>query len=206
MGTRNLTCVVKDGTHRIAQYGQWDGYPSGQGLTVLDFLTNGNVEALKENIMKCSYVTDAEYSAMWREVGYDADTQLYVDSETGRKFNAKYPQFSRDVAAEILQMVADSPSGLKLMDDYHFAADSLFCEWAYVVDFDKNTFEIYEGFNKNPLNANDRFFGVTCAGNDKEDKKGEYEPVKMIAMYNLDELPTAEEFLSQCERSEDDEE
>ena len=38
MGTQNLTSVWFEGKYRIAQYGQFDGYPSGQGLTVLHFL------------------------------------------------------------------------------------------------------------------------------------------------------------------------
>src|SRR3546814_20563425 len=38
MGTRNLTCVVVDGAYKVAQYGQWDGYPSGQGATARAFL------------------------------------------------------------------------------------------------------------------------------------------------------------------------
>ena len=38
MGTRNLTCVIKDGKYRVAQYGQWDGYPEGQGMNILNFL------------------------------------------------------------------------------------------------------------------------------------------------------------------------
>jgi hypothetical protein len=38
MGTRNLTRVICDGKTKVAQYGQWDGYPEGQGKTVLNFL------------------------------------------------------------------------------------------------------------------------------------------------------------------------
>lgn len=38
MGTRHLIAAVIDGEYKIAQYGQWDGDPEGQGLTVLDFL------------------------------------------------------------------------------------------------------------------------------------------------------------------------
>lgn len=38
MGTRNLTFVIdKEGQVKVAQYGQWDGYPSGQGATILEF-------------------------------------------------------------------------------------------------------------------------------------------------------------------------
>ena len=32
MGTRNLTAVYLDGQYKVAQYGQWDGYPEGQGI------------------------------------------------------------------------------------------------------------------------------------------------------------------------------
>ena len=42
MGTRHMIAVVNNGKYRVAQYGQWDGYPSGQGVGVLGFLTNGN--------------------------------------------------------------------------------------------------------------------------------------------------------------------
>ena len=35
-----------------------------------------------------------------------------------------------------------------LVNEKAFAGDSLFCEWAYVLDLDKETLEIYHGFNK----------------------------------------------------------
>lgn len=45
-----------------------------------------------------------------------------------------------------------------LVNSEEFAADSLFCEWAYVIDLDKNTFEVYQGFNKKPIDKTERFF------------------------------------------------
>lgn len=30
MGTRNLTMLISDGETKVAQYGQWDGYPGEQ--------------------------------------------------------------------------------------------------------------------------------------------------------------------------------
>ena len=58
MGTRHMIAVVSDDKYRVAQYGQWDGYPSGQGVGVLGFLTNGNLEALKRNALKCSFISN----------------------------------------------------------------------------------------------------------------------------------------------------
>ena len=40
MGTRHLIAVQLDGEYKIAQYGQWDGYPDGKGIDVLHFLTD----------------------------------------------------------------------------------------------------------------------------------------------------------------------
>src|SRR4051812_8314171 len=38
MGTRHLTRVIVNGQCVISQYGQWDGYPTGQGHTIAKFL------------------------------------------------------------------------------------------------------------------------------------------------------------------------
>jgi hypothetical protein len=76
----------------------------------------------------------------------------------------------------------------KLKDDSEFAAESLMCEWAYVVDLDNTTFEVYKGFNKTKLTEQDRFYmdGIV-------DEQGYY-PVKLLAKYELEYLPSIEEF------------
>ena len=50
MGTRNLVCVVKGGEYKVAQYGQWDGYPTGQGETIVEFLLQRMDRAMFEQI------------------------------------------------------------------------------------------------------------------------------------------------------------
>ena len=45
MGTRNVTMVIHKGETKVAQYGQWDGTPDGQGVTILGFLSEeGNIK------------------------------------------------------------------------------------------------------------------------------------------------------------------
>ena len=194
MGTRHMIAVVNNGKYRVAQYGQWDGYPSGQGVGVLEFLTNGNLEALKRNTLKCSFISNDEYEKL---------TKDYSDKDADKFFN-KYPQFSRDTGSDILSLIANADEGLKLWDDYNFAADSLFCEWAYVIDFDKNTFEVYEGFNQTPLEAHERFFGMVCERYANKKSSDVYHPVKLKKVFSLLDLPTTEEFLLELEQPPDE--
>ena len=93
-------------------------------------------------------------------------------------------------------MVAQSNDGLVLQNDLDFAADSLFCEWAWVLDLDAGTFEGYEGFNRaNPLTEEDRFFFLNDKA-EKDHRDKQYHPVKLAAKWSLDNLPTDEDFLA----------
>ena len=38
-----------------------------------------------------------------------------------------------------------------MIDSHAFLADSLFCEWAYVINLDNSQFEVYRGFNQDPM-------------------------------------------------------
>lgn len=209
MGTRNLTMIHSGGEYVLAKYCQWDGYPTGQGAEICDFLgRKGNIERLKEKIANLKYISEDEWNEAWEKAGQPRDTKL-VKSVVSAKFRELFPELTRDIGGEILQIIADSEGELKTLNDIEFAADSLFCEWAYVIDFDKNVFEIYRGFNRKPLNEDDRFYFLS-ENSKKLDYREEYTPVTMVKTYPLsfDRIPTYEELkaIEQGVYDEEDEE
>lgn len=200
MGTRNLTAVMIDGEYKVAQYGKWDGYPSGQGATALDFLRNMDRPAFTDAVRDCRWITKDEHKEMWlSETGIDLDASGgLVSMEQSNRFAAKHPQLNRDMAADVLGYIQkNGPQVLK--NNIGFAGDSLFCEYAYVIDLDKNTFEIFKGFNHNPITE-----GRFVSGDESLDVTDGYGPVTLLKSYSLDALPTEDEFLADL--SEDDDE
>lgn len=185
MGTRNLTCVVKDGKYVVSSYGQWDGYPSGQGKTILDFLnTKFDLETFKEKLGKSSYATDDEIQAKWVECGANPNDQ-FVSMDISKKFGEKYPELSRDTGGKVLELIQNSENGLQTIEYIDFIASGS-CEWAYVIDLDLGTFEVYK-YNSEVLTEKDRFFPYQ--------KDGDI-PAKLVRKYKLDRLPKEKTFIA----------
>ena len=182
MGTRNLTVVQHDGQYKLAQYGQWDGYPSGQGKTILEFLRDKfDREKFISRLNACKLLSDEEVAALDKDFSADDWTKLY-------------PSLSRDTAAEVLEYIQESTEPVPIQKDFSFAGDSLFCEWAYVIDLDANMFEVYKGFNQTPVLGGSRFYDLqNKLTSDSTDK---YYPVRLEYAWRLEALPTNEEFLT----------
>ena len=199
MGTRNLTMVISNGETKVAQYGQWDGYPSGNGVIVLDFLTKTNLDDFKKKLNKVIFVNgnkEKEIENWLKSIGSENG---WLTGEQSNLYQKKYPYLTRDNGANILQMIMDGEEDeIWVTDSTDFAGDSLFCEWAYLIDLDKNKLEVYEGFNQEPLTIEDRFFHL-------KDKDSEYYPIKMVKSYDLNNLPLEDEFLKDLEKRQEQE-
>jgi hypothetical protein len=158
MGTRNLTVVKNSqGITKIAQYGQWDGYPSYTGIQALNFLRDEyNQQLLSAKLDVVEFVSDEEVDKLYK--------QFESTDWENKDFLNAYPGLHRDTGVGILQVVAKATNVIKTVDNTEFANDSLFCEGIYEVDFSTNKFT---------SNFND-----------------------IVAMYDLDNLPTDEEYLS----------
>lgn len=125
MGTRNSTIVKLNGKVVVEQYGQWDGYPTGQGQVIADFLKTVNLNDFKSKLSELKEITEEQT----KEVNKDP------------KWTQNYPYLSRDAGAGVLQMIAEG--GVKFISlDRDFKNDTTFCEYWYEIDLDKKTVTI----------------------------------------------------------------
>jgi hypothetical protein len=192
MGTRNLTLVQQNGQYKVAQYGQFDGYPAGQGKTVLEFLRTWDRPAFERKVAAASFMTESDIDAINEQI----KAQGLRDTWT-----QKWPELSREPAAKILQIIADRPDGIRLKNTLGFAGDSLMCEWAYVIDLDAGKLEVLKGFNQTPLVEGDRFFAVLDL---EKSSNTAYHAVRKVAVYDLESPPTLKQMQEDCEGQEDE--
>jgi hypothetical protein len=165
MGTRNLTVVKNlEGTTKIAQYGQWDGYPSYSGIQALEFLRNKDWQALLQSKLDLvEFIGDEEVDELYKQ--FES-----TDWENKAFLNA-YPGLHRDSGIGILAVVANATFPIKTVDNSEFANDTLFCEGIYEVDFSTNKF-------------------ITIYADNK-------------VSYDLDDLPSDEEYLAMWVKADD---
>lgn len=199
MGTRNLTIVHKNGEYKVAQYGQWDGYPEGLGATLLNFLKNVNIDSFRNAIDNVSFYTQEELEEIDKQI--DEARKVIPNYEWQRY----YPHLSRDCGGDILNRIVFK-CVTKVKNAIDFAADSLFCEWAYVIDLDTDKFEVYKGFNKEELSSDERFYCMEEKCDKENDIQKNYHPIKFVKAYDLNNLPDEKIFIAELTPDDEDEE
>lgn len=123
MGTRHLQSVItKEGELKIQLYGQWDGYPSGQGVEILNYLRTGDLNKYQENLKNIPQINEAQI----KEV------------EADEYWKKTYPYLSRDCGSDVHQMIEDGIVKFTHLMDMKEAEE--WCEGFYVIDFSKNIF------------------------------------------------------------------
>jgi hypothetical protein len=140
MGTRNLTKVIdKDGITRVAQYGQWDGYPTYSGTRMLDFISeHGMLDKISLSLAKCRFIDQAEIDQMYfrfQEVTKWAEAREEISG-----FHIVYPSLSRDTGVDILKVIIYSNEDVALSDESSFEKDELFCEGVYTLNYQTQEF------------------------------------------------------------------
>lgn len=142
-------------------YNHSDGYPNGLGYDVLEALTSftltKDIEYLRSCIDKVHLIYRDENHAFSREEFLSIVERLDnlgIYNNLKSKCSAITEISSISVFNHIMGKIdtlIDRENAIPYMlDSGNFMNDSLFCEWAYVINLDEQVIEFYRGFNQNP--------------------------------------------------------
>ena len=184
MGTRGSLTFVHNGVEHTV-YNHYDSYPEGLGATILSWIDHtkdfNKIRALVDNLTPVSE-DDSPTQEQLDLVGQRAGL-------TGSTNNDWYTILRPSQGNIDLTLKAGYYA-----DASYFPGDSLFCEWAYVIDLDKEIFEVHRGFQSTP-HTQGRFALVATSVNG-------YYPVKLVWSRSFYSLPDVQTFVDELAEAE----
>ena len=180
MGTSAMLYIYEGGKCRLASITGCDGYPDGLGLELLGFACNKrNLRTLAKVLPNCSFLTEAEIRMM---KGFSTQQMsAYIETHRG---------YAYEFGTWILDRIIRDGGRVSMR---FWSGDMRGEDWAYVIDLDKGSFEVYKGWNKKPVPEGERFYDGSDVG-----LYGLY-PFREVAVFDLDDLPSNHEFVEACE-------
>lgn len=182
MGTRFLLGIVKDGEYVVGHAGSFDGQIDYQGVNILDFLKNKfDKDIFSKGLNNISIISEEEEINRWENLEAIVEKDYIIGSSNSvNKYYELYPENSNITGAkELLEIIQESDKELKMHNEILFANDSVFCEWCYIIDLDKLTFEIYAGINNRLPNKEERF----------HTRFNDIDPVNHLTTFSIFNLP-----------------
>ena len=168
MGTRGCYGFRKNGIDKLT-YNHYDSYPDWLGRNIVKFCKNTSIKEMNEIFDKLILV-DENSKPTAEQI---AECSKYYDGSVSNQTYSDWYCLLREAQGE-LDAYKD---GLRYMiDSNEFIKDSLFCEYAYIINLDTNNLEFWIGFQDRP-SVNNRY--------GTENNRGYY-PCKMKTYYPLE--------------------
>lgn len=202
MGTRGAVGFLVNGEKKLT-YNHFDSYPGGLGIDTLHWLQNHLVVTDEFAVTVSPEVLGQLHDlAPVEETARPTEEQQELLRSRG--FLPQNVSTGQDWYAWLRDCQGDLTATIKsgfIIEANDFPLDSLFCEWAYVINVDTGEFEVYEGFQKTVPTAG------LWAGQDVSISM-DYKPVHLVKAWPFKELPdlTDEQFLDILDVDEDEEE
>jgi hypothetical protein len=179
MGTRGAFGFRIDGVDKLS-YNHFDSYPNGLGQSIIDqikeVLATTKLGEMIENVRQIRQIDEDTEPTQEERERYAALTDGGVS--TGSDWYAVL----RNAQGRV-DMLLDGSLDV-MTNGNNFVVDSLFCEYAYILDLDtaadRFCLEFYTGFNKDP-EAPGRYAAL---------RDGDYQGVALAAEIPLDRLHT----------------
>jgi hypothetical protein len=156
-----------------AAYNHFDSYPEHLGVSIFRWACDADLEDAKAKFKVLEDVDEnaeptPEQIERLKLAGFDP---------SGVSTGADWYSWLRNIQGD---PEATLNSGY-IANNLDFATDSLFCEWAYIVDLDNKLLEVYRGFQQDP-HSSGRFASPAASDG--------YYPVRLIATLPLNaDLP-----------------
>lgn len=170
MGTRGCYGFRKNGVDKLT-YNHWDSYPDCLGHDVVEFCKSTSVEELNAIFDRIILVDE-----MSKPTKKQIDECIgFYDGSVSTGSVEEWYCLLRETQGNLNVY----KRGLKYMiNSCEFIKDSLFCEYAYIINLDTNCLEFWVGFQREPREGN-RY------GTEAENK---YYPCKLLEEYSLGEI------------------
>lgn len=170
MGTRGLYGFRKNGEDKLT-YNHFDSYPDWLGRKVVEFCKETSIEEMSAIFDKIVLVD--EYAKPTK--AQIESCIKYYDGRVSTQSVEDWYCLLREAQGN-LDVYKD---GLEYMIDNHgFIENSLFCEYAYIINLDDGVLEFYLGFQKEP-DYNNRYGTENYNG---------YYPCKMVSSYPIEKM------------------
>jgi hypothetical protein len=173
MGTRGCYGFRKDGQDKLT-YNHYDSYPSCLGKNIVDFIQSTSIEEMKNIFEKIVLVKD-------KDLPSDEELVLWKLTDTISLGKFDWYSFLSEYQGDLSYYKKDDAKYMENGND--FIKDSLFCEWAYIINLDTNELEVYKGFQSEP--HENRYTDYVYESNSGD----KYYPCRLVATYDLDNIP-----------------
>lgn len=214
MGTRAAIGFRVNGQDKIT-YNHFDGYPTGLGMSAITQLieyTKDTKRLVKNDPehgvhLSLTELVVSNYDFARKNI----ESIVMVDEDvkpTAEQIEQNRDYLNLDVNAGNEETwyclllgaqgnITDYLTGklVVMIDSADFMNDSLFCEWAYIFNFDTNRLEIYRGFNETCTNG--RYASV--------DSVADYRPVALVVEVGFSILTqlTSDQLYAICTKIEE---
>ena len=139
MSTRGAYGFYKDGVSKIT-YNHFDSYPEELGLDIIKYIKSKPIEEMNADFNSITMVNGNDKPTTEQFLKCAEYYNYNVSSKSPEKWYCLLPEAQGDLDAS-------AKIGI-MIDSQEFMKDSLFCEYAYIINLDKDVLEIYKGFQK----------------------------------------------------------
>lgn len=176
MGTRGAVGFRANKQDKVT-YNHFDSYPSGLGSDVISFIRSHSFEEI-QNAAKNIQMVDTSIEPTPQQI---KDCMPWTDLSVSNQSTSDWYCLLRNAQGDL----GAFKKGLKYMlDSKDFVLDSLFCEYAYIINTDNNTLEFYSGFNQKERKTKGRYAGKQI----DKGRPNEYYGVVLIMKIPLEEI------------------